>query len=188
MLAAWEREYPGRTESIFSALRNVEPAHLADPGDIRFQGPGRRKGCRVLRSRSLSRTGSFPGRLLAGKYPGGKNLQDLERRLGPLLDAGFDAFLDLTEAGEVPAYDGYLPANVASTCAGPSPIMACRAMPRHMAEILAALDGAARQGRRVYVHCRAGIGRTGTVVACHLIEQGLAPAAALTRLNELWQG
>jgi tRNA 2-thiocytidine biosynthesis protein TtcA len=30
MLAAWERESPGRTESIFSALRQVEPAHLAD--------------------------------------------------------------------------------------------------------------------------------------------------------------
>src|SRR5436190_20781303 len=30
MLAEWERQYPGRTESIFSALRNVETAHLAD--------------------------------------------------------------------------------------------------------------------------------------------------------------
>jgi len=30
MLAAWEREQPGRSESIFSALRQVEPAHLAD--------------------------------------------------------------------------------------------------------------------------------------------------------------
>ena len=30
MLAAWEREQPGRSESIFTALRNVEPAHLAD--------------------------------------------------------------------------------------------------------------------------------------------------------------
>jgi tRNA 2-thiocytidine biosynthesis protein TtcA len=38
MLAAWEREYPGRTESIFSALRNVESAHLADPRVFDFQG------------------------------------------------------------------------------------------------------------------------------------------------------
>lgn len=31
MLAEWERQHPGRTESIFSALRHVEPATLADP-------------------------------------------------------------------------------------------------------------------------------------------------------------
>jgi len=30
MLAAWEREFPGRTESIASALRNVELEHLGD--------------------------------------------------------------------------------------------------------------------------------------------------------------
>ncbi len=31
MLADWERAHPGRVASIFSALRNIEPAHLADP-------------------------------------------------------------------------------------------------------------------------------------------------------------
>lgn len=30
MLAQWEREHPGRVASIFSSLRNVQPAHLAD--------------------------------------------------------------------------------------------------------------------------------------------------------------
>ena len=30
MLADWELEYPGRTETIFSALRDVAPSHLAD--------------------------------------------------------------------------------------------------------------------------------------------------------------
>ena len=36
MLAEWEREQPGRTESIFSALRSVEPGHLADPALFDF--------------------------------------------------------------------------------------------------------------------------------------------------------
>jgi tRNA 2-thiocytidine biosynthesis protein TtcA len=36
MLADWEREFPGRTESIFSALRNVAVSHLADPGAFDF--------------------------------------------------------------------------------------------------------------------------------------------------------
>jgi tRNA 2-thiocytidine biosynthesis protein TtcA len=36
MLAAWECEFPGRTESIFTALRNVHPEHLADPRRFDF--------------------------------------------------------------------------------------------------------------------------------------------------------
>ncbi len=38
MLAAWEQEFPGRTETIFSALRNIEPATLADPRQFDFKG------------------------------------------------------------------------------------------------------------------------------------------------------
>jgi tRNA 2-thiocytidine biosynthesis protein TtcA len=36
MLSEWERAYPGRTESIFSALRNLDPASLADPRHFDF--------------------------------------------------------------------------------------------------------------------------------------------------------
>jgi tRNA 2-thiocytidine biosynthesis protein TtcA len=43
MLAAWEHEFPGRTESIFSALRHLEPAHLADPRHFDFAGLERRR-------------------------------------------------------------------------------------------------------------------------------------------------
>jgi tRNA 2-thiocytidine biosynthesis protein TtcA len=38
MLVAWEREQPGRTEAIFSALKRVEPATLADPRLFDFAG------------------------------------------------------------------------------------------------------------------------------------------------------
>ena len=38
MLAEWEAAHPGRTESIFSALCNVEPAHLADTALFDFAG------------------------------------------------------------------------------------------------------------------------------------------------------
>jgi tRNA 2-thiocytidine biosynthesis protein TtcA len=36
MLREWERQYPGRTESIFSSLRSVVPSHLADPSAFDF--------------------------------------------------------------------------------------------------------------------------------------------------------
>jgi tRNA 2-thiocytidine biosynthesis protein TtcA len=38
MLADWEREFPGRTETIFRALRHIEPEHLADPRRFDFAG------------------------------------------------------------------------------------------------------------------------------------------------------
>jgi len=126
-------------------------------------------------------------RLLAGRYPGGKTPKEAERRVKSLLDAGFDAFIDLTEPGELPPYDLYLPPDVLHV-RKPIRDHGIPASREQMAEILAELDSALANDRRVYVHCRAGIGRTGTVIACHLIETGLTPNAALIRLNELWQG
>ena len=38
MLASWEREYPGRTESIFRSIRNVSPSQLADVDLFEFGG------------------------------------------------------------------------------------------------------------------------------------------------------
>jgi len=43
MLAEWEREFPGRTETIFSAMRNVAPSHLADPVAFDFAGLEQRR-------------------------------------------------------------------------------------------------------------------------------------------------
>jgi len=42
MLADWDRESPGRVDSIFTALCNVEPSHLADPGAFDFAALERR--------------------------------------------------------------------------------------------------------------------------------------------------
>jgi len=38
MIADWELAYPGRTETIFSALCNVATSHLADPATFDFAG------------------------------------------------------------------------------------------------------------------------------------------------------
>lgn len=38
MMQDWDRRYPGRTESVFTAMQNVVPSHLADAGLFDFKG------------------------------------------------------------------------------------------------------------------------------------------------------
>jgi tRNA 2-thiocytidine biosynthesis protein TtcA len=38
MMADWDRRYPGRTESVFSAMQNIVPSHLADGELFDFKG------------------------------------------------------------------------------------------------------------------------------------------------------
>jgi tRNA 2-thiocytidine biosynthesis protein TtcA len=38
MMAEWDSRYPGRTESVFTALQNVVPSHLADGALFDFRG------------------------------------------------------------------------------------------------------------------------------------------------------
>ena len=56
-----------------------------------------------------------------------------------------------------------------------------------MRHILAEIRAAFAANRNLYIHCRAGIGRTGLVVGCYLADQGLRDKAAFKKLNKLWQ-
>lgn len=38
MLQKWDRQYPGRIETMFSALQNIVPSHLCDPNLFDFKG------------------------------------------------------------------------------------------------------------------------------------------------------
>ena len=127
-----------------------------------------------------------PGRLLAGEHPAGRSLRETEQRIAGLVSAGLDCFIDLTAEGECADYRPALPVGTRShrlplvDHAAPTDEAAMRG-------ILATLDAELREGRCVYLHCRAGIGRTGTTVACLLIERGASPHAALELLNGLWR-
>jgi ADP-ribosylglycohydrolase len=132
----------------------------------------------------------IPGRLLAGEYPGGSSRADAMQRLQKLLAAGVTSFLDLTEEEELPAYHTLLLKLTEQTIRHKRWSISDHGIPespKRMSEILDYLDAELRAGRCVYVHCRAGIGRTGTTIACHLIRTGLANDAALDRLQSLWR-
>jgi dolichol-phosphate mannosyltransferase len=127
----------------------------------------------------------FPDRLLAGEHPAGFG-QDVRERLERLHLAGIDAFFDLTEEGEEPEYGSLLPAGVEYRR---FPI-GDQGVPLNVSEtraLLTAIQDALARRRRVYLHCRAGIGRTGLVVGCLLAEESGDGKKALARLNELWQ-
>ena len=32
MMQQWDKKYPGRLETMFTALQNIQPSHLTDPG------------------------------------------------------------------------------------------------------------------------------------------------------------
>lgn len=119
-----------------------------------------------------------PRRILAGEHPAGASESDTRERLDRLCEAGIDYFVDLTEEGEMPDYRLLLPkhAHYLRQAIGdtrvPDEIT-------HMQELQARIRNALTLKRRIYIHCRAGIGRTGLVVGCHLAEGGLDGNAAL---------
>jgi hypothetical protein len=128
----------------------------------------------------------IPGRLLAGEYPLGADDADARPRLALLREAGIDYFVDLTEDGELPGYRHLLPAHSQHVRSA----IADTWVPKNVAQmqhILSDIRAALALGRCIYVHCRAGIGRTGLVVGCFLAEEGGGGKAALKLLNRLWR-
>jgi hypothetical protein len=129
---------------------------------------------------------ALPGLLLAGEHPTGSTPEATRRRLSTLLATGIECFLDLTHPSEIDAYDEALPFHI-EYLRKPIRDHGLPEKREHMMEILDCLHDALGSGRPAYVHCRAGIGRTGMVVGCLLVERGLSGEEALDELARLWQ-
>ena len=134
-----------------------------------------------------------PGRLLVGEHPGSRSRAEALDRLRRFIEAGVTCFIDLTELDESPGYDMLLPS---ATPLGRrveylrQPILdhGVPADLETMHRILATLNGALESGHCVYLHCRAGIGRSATVAGCWLAERSPGGGeAALTELGGYWQ-
>ena len=136
-----------------------------------------------------------PGKLLAGEYPGAPTVSQAKHRLHQLLGAGITYFLDLTEEGEHDLYPYAALLQGEASALGrtvehhrmPIPDVSTPAK-EQMARILDAIDAALAAGHVVYLHCYGGIGRTGTVVGCYLVRQGMDGEAALAHIARLRRG
>jgi len=128
----------------------------------------------------------IPGRLLAGEYPGHPEEAAARERLTRLTDAGIATFIDLTEDGEMAGYRHLLPAHIEHVRSE----IVDASIPNNLSQtqaVLATIHDALVRGRGVYVHCRAGIGRTGLIVGCFLAQAEGNGKTALKVLNTLWR-
>ena len=132
------------------------------------------------------------GKLLAGEYPGHWDTIITRLRLRKFLEAGVSYFLDLTQERELNSYVVVLEEEAEKQ--GGKIIH--RRMPirdlsvptsDEMVAILDAIDQAISGGHTVYLHCWGGVGRTGTVVGCHLVRNGLSGSEALKQIAIHWQ-
>jgi protein tyrosine/serine phosphatase len=133
-----------------------------------------------------------PNHFLAGEYPGLRDYEPTRQRLEAFLEAGFDTFIDLTSPGECEPYQSFLSEEAASY----EKEIRYQRFPigdfglptrENMRAILNCLDTSLAEGRRLYLHCQAGIGRTGTTVGCYLVRHGLTGSEALRQLAQWWQ-
>lgn len=120
--------------------------------------------------------------LVACEYPWAPGT--IRPKLDALLAAGVRTFIDLTVSGELLGYSQLLPVRAHSCGLSPSethtieyyrfpiPDRSLPCSPAFLARILTVLHNCEKRGRIAAIHCRGGIGRTGTVVGCWLVQSG----------------
>lgn len=130
----------------------------------------------------------LPGRFLAGEYPAHLDRPQAAERLDALLEAGIDSFFDLTEPGELRSYHPLLKMRAARR--GHSVNLQRFPIPdfgvptwSQMRVLLDSIDLAVAEGRKIYVHCWGGIGRTGMTVGCYLVRHGESGGAAIDQIS-----
>lgn len=131
-----------------------------------------------------------PRLFLAGGHPGRGNELYIHNQLNVLIRAGIQSFIDLTSPHEMPDYQAAL----SQASSGMDVELAYYRYPitdysvpstEVMNQVLEEIERQNRSGRSVYLHCWGGIGRTGTIVGCYLVQHGMSGEQALQHILAL---
>lgn len=124
----------------------------------------------------------IPGVIAGSRRPGGRSGSDrLDDELSWLRSQGIGAIVTLTETSLDPVV---LAGHPFETLHLPV-IDLTPPTPAQLTEALAFIDRQRALDRPVLVHCLAGQGRTGTVLAAYLIRAGSPPNRAIAQLREV---
>jgi len=133
-----------------------------------------------------------PGLFLAGEHPVELDESITAERLTALLDAGVRTFVNLTEERERMQSYAHSLRTLAADKGVAVEILRIpipdRGVPsaETLRSILDVIDGSIANGNPVFVHCFAGVGRTGTIVGCYLKRHGQAQAQdVIAKISEL---
>jgi protein-tyrosine phosphatase len=133
-----------------------------------------------------------PNRFLAGPNPLRMPGIRPDQTIQALVAAGINAFIDLTDSYEMMGVS-YLPliknrSDHQDIRYFNHPIQDFGIPTRAaMLQVLDVINQMMNEGRKLYLHCYGGIGRTGTVVGCYLVEQGFTGNQALTQIIAMRQ-
>jgi protein-tyrosine phosphatase len=129
-----------------------------------------------------------PGALYAGEYPYWADKDQTLERLRNLSSQGVGLIIDLTHEGEDTAYGDILAEVGGMEHRRFSLVNDDVPTVEAVKTILDTIDSAHNEGKAVFVHCLAGIGRTGVVVGCYLARQGMNGQAALAGIKMMRTG
>jgi protein-tyrosine phosphatase len=123
-----------------------------------------------------------PNLLLAGPYPGAIDPVEHHQKIRSILNVGIRTFVNLMRNDETDHENRpFVPYDdlIGTFCPGATFIrfpISDLGVPTvaEMGRILETIDSSLDLGNPVYVHCWGGVGRTGTVVGCWLLQHGLA--------------